>query len=127
VYGYLGYNPTVVVSPAATSNTYAVTSNGGVCCNPVSGHVFGGPLATVKPDAVQFVTGTQQIAHQWTVKVPANGSVILMHFTVQRDYNASTAADTQAKALADLTDPHALDGMDTATRSKVVNFKVPPQ
>lgn len=130
VYSNLGSDSStrIVVSPAATSNHYAVTDQQGFCCDPALAHVFGGPGAAVTPVAVQFNDNNDNVYHRWTVTVPANGTAILMHFVVQRNYtDGGAAAGAQALTLVDLSDPHALDGMDNAMRALVVNFQVPPQ
>jgi hypothetical protein len=90
--------------------------------------VFGGPAATVAVTDVQFTTHNDDVFYGWNVTVPANGTVILMHFAVQRGYtDGGTAAGAQAQTLVDLSDPHALDGMSDTERGAVVNFHVPPR
>jgi hypothetical protein len=49
----------------------------------------------------------------------------VMHFEVQRGTNDAAGAEAQARALVDLTDPHALDGMSDIDRARVVNFVIP--
>ena len=59
------------------------------------------------------------------LQVPAGGSVIVMQFVVVRESGEATAAEQQAAALADLTDPEALLGLSAAERALIVNFEVP--
>jgi hypothetical protein len=49
-------------------------------------------------------------------------TVELMHFAVQRDPDDIGAAQSQAAALVNLSDPRALSGMTAAERARVVNF-----
>jgi hypothetical protein len=125
--GYLdsGGSTHVVVGPSATSNTYAVMDANGVCCTPAVGFVFGGPNASVTPTLFQFTNQTANVGYQWQVMVPANGSVALMHFVLQRDPSDPTVASTAAEGLAALTDPNALVGLTAAEKALIVNFVVP--
>ena len=59
------------------------------------------------------------------LQVPVGGSVIVMQFVVVRESGEATAAEQQAAALADLTDPEALLGLSAAERALIVNFEVP--
>ncbi|HEV8348494.1 MAG TPA: carboxypeptidase regulatory-like domain-containing protein [Vicinamibacterales bacterium] len=126
---YLGYSSGihVVVAPSATNNQYAVTDNSGTCCNPALAHVFGGPYAAVNVSATQFVDNDDTMFYRWNLTVPANGTIVLMHFAVQRGMTDAAGAETQAQALVSLSDPNALAGMTATERSQVVNFYVPPQ
>lgn len=126
--GFLGSDDStrVVVSPASTGNTYAVTDGPGLCCNPALAHVFAGPGAAVGVDSVHFVSGVGDFSYRWSVTVPAGGTVILMHFAVQRDVADAAGAEAQAQALVSLGDPNALAGMSDEERAQVVNFRVPP-
>jgi len=117
----------LVVAPSNTGLHYAVTDQNGLCCDPALAHVFGGPAAPTSVSDVKFADANDDIFYQWTVDVPANGTVILMHFAVQRGITDAAGAEAQAVALVDLSDPKALVGMTDAERSRVVNFNVPPQ
>src|SRR5439155_14229479 len=76
----------IVVSPEATSNTFAVTDQSGVCCDPALAHVFSGAGAVpVRPRVVSFgPDGNDSFSYEWGVSIPPNGTVMLMHFAVQR-------------------------------------------
>jgi hypothetical protein len=63
--------------------------------------------------------------YKWTVTVPPNQTVILMHFLVQRAPGDITGATSQAQALVNLTDPNALIGMTAQEKAEVINFNVP--
>jgi hypothetical protein len=59
----------------------------------------------------------------FSVGVPAGQRVGLMGFVVSR---TGFGVLTHVKALADLTDVEALDGLSDAERQEIVNFAVPP-
>jgi hypothetical protein len=115
----------VVVSPADTSNRYAVTDDTSSTTRPVLAHVFGGANAAVSVNATDFRTGEDDMFMRWRVTVPAGATMILMHFAAQRAPGNTTGAQTQAESLVNLTDPAALQGMSTAERAQVVNFRIP--
>jgi hypothetical protein len=117
-------NTRVVVSPATTNRTYAVTDSGGRCCESTLAHVFAGAGARA-PATAEFSDGTDFAGYRWNYMIPPGQTVILMHFTAQRDSNNAAGAIAQAVALATLTDPDALSGMSTEERSRVINFNVP--
>ena len=125
--GYLGSETStrVVVAPSDNENTFAVTDQDGLCCDPTLAHVFAGPGAAVGASAVQFIAGDYYIQYAWEVTIPAGETRVLMHFAVQRDLPDTSGATTQAQALRSLTDPSALAGMSAAERAAVVNFVVP--
>ena len=117
----------VVVGPAATANTYAVTNedpdDGGG--RPALAHVFGGPGAPVTPDVTDFRNGEDDVLYGWTVTVQPGQTVALMHFAAQRltDPGSNEAATrAQAEALVNLTDPAALEGLTDLERQQIVNF-----
>ena len=89
--------------------------------------MFAGPGATAPPIEVQFSNNNDSIFYGWNLTVPAGGTVIVMHFAVQRGVADTAGAQSQAEALVDLSDPRALVGMTQTERSLVVNFSVPPQ
>jgi hypothetical protein len=113
----------LVVAPAATGNTYAVSDQQGLCCDPVLAHVFGGPGAPLTASEISF-TG-DNLLYRWEVTIPAGGRVALMHFAVQRGSDQAEAALQQAEALVRLEDPEALSGLSAEERSWVINFEVP--
>jgi hypothetical protein len=121
----------IVVDPADTGNTYAVTradpsnvGDGVLLQHSALGHVFGGLSAAVPVDAVvlQHLIGTSYA--RWTVTVPAGVSVTLMHFSVQRAPNDTAGAAAQAQALVNLSDPNALAAMTAEEKARVVNFRI---
>jgi hypothetical protein len=115
----------IVVSPSATSNTFAVTDNAEGCCNPALAQVFGGPGAPLAADTAQFAAGQGDVSYGWTVTVGPGETVVLMHFAVQRAETDAAGARVQAEALASLSDPRALTGMTAAETGRVVNFRIP--
>ncbi len=115
----------VIVAPAATGNTFAVTSGTGACCRPALAHVFGGPGGRLAVAATQFANGNGVVFYRWEVTVPAGGSAIVMHFAVQREPADAAGAHAQAVALATLSEPNALAGMSLEERAQVFNFSVP--
>jgi hypothetical protein len=124
--GYLAsYESTrIVASPASTGRRYALTDSG-ECCRPVLGHVFAGAGGRVGVASTLFDEGGGYFSYRWTVTIGPGETVALMHFAVQRDRLDTAGATQQAEALANLTDPRALDGMTLLERSQVVNFDVP--
>ena len=114
----------IVASPASTGRTYALTDSS-ECCRPILGHVFAGPGASAGLSMTHFNPGDGYFFYRWTVTIGPGETVVLMHFAVQWDRLDTAGARQQAEALANLTDPHALDGMTPLERSQVVNFDVP--
>ncbi|HMD96237.1 MAG TPA: carboxypeptidase regulatory-like domain-containing protein [Terriglobia bacterium] len=127
VYSYLGSgsNTNIVGGPANTNNTYAVTDCGqpSNCAfpDPSLAHVFADGTNVV-PSSTYFYSGSQYTEYTWTVTVPANQTVILMHFAVQAPDDAT--ATNEAQALVGLTDPDALDGISSAEKAEILNFSV---
>jgi hypothetical protein len=121
----------VVVDPATTGNTYAVTladastGAGLVATRPSLGHVFGSLGAAMPVNTVSFQRLTGTSYYRWTVTIAPGQSMTFMHFAFARDPNDLAGADTQGRALADLSDPNALIGMTADERARVVNFKLP--
>jgi protocatechuate 3,4-dioxygenase beta subunit len=126
--GWLGpYTDThVVVSPSQTSNRYAVTDMSGACCSPSIAHVLGGAGAPVPVAAFQL-DAFGHFTYRWDVTVQPGQTVIVMHFTAQRDAADAAGAGAQAEALVDLSDPKALEGMSDEEKAEVVNFQIPNQ
>jgi protocatechuate 3,4-dioxygenase beta subunit len=130
-FGYLSSNFdtrfTSVVRPSETGNTYAVTRFNEPCCYPALGHVFAGPNARVPVNDVavwnEDDSDSRSIYH-WNVTVPAGQTVILMHFTAQRQPDDTAGAQAQAEALVNLSDPKALQGMSEEEKAAVVNFQI---
>jgi hypothetical protein len=131
--GSLGGVARVIVDPATTGNTYAVTlsdpttisnSEDGPSTRPSLGHVFGGPNALVPVSAVHLQHLVGPTYYQWTVTIPAGESATFMHFALQRYPMDLAGAQSQAQALVNLTDPNALAGMTAEEKARVVNFKL---
>jgi hypothetical protein len=121
----------VVVDPATTGNTYAVTradaelNEDGQFTRSALGHVFGGVGADVTASAISFQHMLGSSFGRWTVTIPAGQSVSLMHFSVQRDPDDVAGAAAQAQALVNLTDPNMLANMTAEEKARVVNFRIP--
>jgi hypothetical protein len=115
----------VDVAPSDTSHTYAVTDQSGICCDPALGYVFAGLNAPVPVSSVSFDDGDDSPSYTWNVQVPAGGTVILMHFALQRDPSDPSGAAAAAQALRDLADPNALTGLTAVEKSEIQNFVVP--
>jgi hypothetical protein len=121
------------VAPGETGNTYLVlddTFNGRTPTSPAVAHVTGGTgsvaaktVFTSKP-----VSGEDSYAeYQWTVVVPPNGKVALLHFGVVRPPSDTSGAQAQAFSLVNLTDPDALSGLTEAEKALIRNFVIPAQ
>ena len=115
---------TLAADPAANGQTFAVLADSTSTTNPTLAFAFGGTGSAAQRTS-NFVAGNSQGSYTWTVTVPAQQTVILMHFLIQRASGDTTGAASQAQALVGLTDPNALVGMADQEKSEVVNFNVP--
>jgi YD repeat-containing protein len=119
----------VVVDPATNGYTSAVFQQPGCSALGIALGGPGAPVQAVVPSSPFFVCSVTTISgnfcYNWTVTIPANQTVILMHFFVQRSDSDPVAATSQVQALVNLTDPDALDGMSAQEKAEVVNFNVP--
>jgi hypothetical protein len=112
----------IVVPPSETELTYSVTDDAGPCCRPVLSHVFGGRNASVSVSSAQFENGV--LSYRWDLTVPAQSTIILMHFAAQREPEDSRGAVDQARALAELSDSDVFRGMTFEEVFQVVNFEL---
>jgi hypothetical protein len=113
--------PTLVVAPATTDRTYAVSH-----FNPSwsVGFVFAGQGNVVGVSDATFSTGTTSpFSYEWSVTVPPGQTVILMHFTLQEAAGAQQAG-VRAQELMTLSRPGMFDGMTSTERAQVVNFRI---
>jgi hypothetical protein len=115
----------IATVPSATANTYAVTKSSAGCCTPSLGFVFSGATPSVPVTSTTFVNGSGYVAYRWDVTVPAGGTVAFMHFAIQRDPADTAGVQSQAAALANLTDANALTGLSSTEQAEIVNFQVP--
>lgn len=123
----------VAVAPGETGNTYVVlddTFGGRTPTAPALAHVVRG-AGSVPAKAVFTQTPKSgednYTEYQWTVTVPPNGKVAIMHFSVVRLPNDTPGVQSQAVSLVNLTDPEALAGMTAAEKAAVKNFIIPAQ
>jgi hypothetical protein len=118
----------VAVPPGDTGNTYlllADTFGGRTPTAPVVGHVFAGTGAVPARAAMSAVPvsgSANSSRYKWSVTVPANGKVILMHFGVLAAPTDTAGAQSRAIALVNLSDPEALAGMTPEEKAAVRNF-----
>jgi hypothetical protein len=63
--------------------------------------------------------------YAYRVRVPAYGSVSLLHFAAQRGPADLATLQTQVRSLQDLTDSKALFGLSAAEKARIKNFIVP--
>jgi hypothetical protein len=110
--------PAWVVRPEATGMTHAVSS---FLHMGSLGFAFAGHGATLKPTEV-YVDSPNYFFYRWEVTVPANGTVILVHFA-QQD-SSSTAATAHAEEFAATSRSGMWNGMSAQERAQVVNFKL---
>jgi hypothetical protein len=121
----------VAVAPGDTGSTYLVlddTFGGRTPTAPAVAHVTGGTGAVAPKTVFTWApkSGESNYAeYQWTVMVPPNGKVAIMHFGVARQPNDTPGAEAQAFSLVNLTDPEALAGMTDAEKAAVKNFIIP--
>jgi hypothetical protein len=118
------YVDTLADNPANNGSTFAVLETTLDFTSPVLGYVFAGSGASTVP-VTDFAAQQTFNSYIWTVTVPPNQSVILMHFLVQRANRDVIGAESQAQSLVNLTDPNALAGMNAQEKAEVVNFNVP--
>jgi YD repeat-containing protein len=114
---------TLAVDPASNGNTFSVLTGSGQPTAETLAFVIGGG------GSVQTNTGLSlnedAFPYSWTVTIPPNQTVILMHFLIQRAPGDVSGATAQAEALVNLTDPNAMVGMSAQDKAEVVNFNVP--
>jgi hypothetical protein len=116
----------IVVAPADTNFTYAVTDQSGICCDPLLAHVFSGTTPRLPVTALQFIPGDDDISYRWdNVTIQPGQTVIFMHFAVQRDPADLQGTRAQAGSLSDLSDPNAVAAMSASEKAAVVNFNIP--
>jgi hypothetical protein len=94
----------------------------------VAGFVLGGPGAPVR--ASRFVLPDvndpdDDAEYSFVVRVPAFGTVGLLHFVAQRAPADLEALQQQLQALASLGDPSALTGLSAEQKARIRNFIVP--
>jgi len=112
----------VPVMPSMSGGRYAVTAAADASTLAV-GHVFGG-VGGQLPD-VHMQADDTFFWYEWTLQIPAHGTVAFMHFTAQRGWNDVANAESQAVVLADLSDPDALAGLSPTELGMIVNFVAP--
>ncbi len=122
----------LVVDPAFTGRTFAVTEEDGASgrTTPALAFVLAGPNAP-PPSATRFASGDATVLYRYDVTVPPGETRIVMHFSVQREPDDAAGAEAQARALVDLADPilgdpDALVGMSPEERAQVLNFASGP-
>ena len=110
-----GYNgsgdPRILVAPATTGNTFTVTDFPYCDCDtPTLARVAQGSGAPPAALSALLMRG-DYLSLTYELTLAPGATVTVMHFEVQRGTNDAAGAEAQARALVDLTDPHALDGM----------------
>jgi hypothetical protein len=120
-----GNDTRVHTAPGDTANTYAVLFDN-TNARPALAEAFAGPGAATAVSSTSFGS-FRQFSYHWNVTVQPGQTVILMHFAVQREPSDAVGAHTQAEALVNLSDPHALEGMSPEERGQVINFLIPNQ
>jgi hypothetical protein len=122
----------IVVPASTTGNTYMVlddTRNGRTPTAPALAHVLAGAGSiAVKPSLSSTPEeGTSNYAeYRWTVTVPPNGKIALLHFGVLREPADAAGAASQAISLVNLSDPDALAGLSAEEKAAIKNFIIPP-
>ena len=110
----------VLVGPADTSNTYAITDAGAAATTTATlGHVFAGENAPVEASDVSFADGV--LSYRFDVTVPAGGTTSIVHFAVQREAGDFNAARAQVQTLVN-GNGDAFDEMTSEELSSIVNF-----
>lgn len=113
------------------SDIYAVLSNS-EADRPALAYVLRGAGAVPQPyDGFTWYAPPNWTYREWSSQwsallVPPQSTVMVLQFVVQRPPGDTAAAETQAQALADLSDPEALAGLTPEEKASIVNFVVPP-
>lgn len=118
----LSFN-TLAVDPATNGQTFAVVTAPQQSNAETLAYVFGSGTSVRTTSGLSLFQAA--FTYKWTVTVPANQTVILMHFLIQRAPGDVAGATSQAQSLVNLTDPAALAGMTDQEKAEVVNFHVP--
>ena len=63
--------------------------------------------------------------YRFRVRIPAYGTVALLHFASQRGPGDLPALQAQLQSLQDLTDSKALFGLTAAEKAQIKNFIIP--
>jgi protocatechuate 3,4-dioxygenase beta subunit len=113
---------TLLVDPTTNGSTYALLQDS-TSTAPLLGFVFAGTNASVTP-VTNFSIGTMPVSYVWTVTVPPNQTVTLMHFLIQWSSTDTNGAAAQGQALVNMTDPNEFNGMSAQQQTQVVNFNV---
>jgi hypothetical protein len=113
---------TLLVDPTTNGSTFALLQDS-TSTAPLLGFVFAGSNSTVAP-VPSFTIGFMPVSYVWTVTVPANQTITLMHFLIQWNSQDTNGATAQGNALVNLTDPNALNGISAQEKAQVVNFSV---
>jgi hypothetical protein len=94
----------------------------------VAALVFAGAGRPNPPDSFYWDPWQDGISvgEDWSaLPVPADGQLLVMQFLVSRPAGGEAAAEAQAAALMNLTDPDALLGLTAAEKAALYNFVVP--
>jgi hypothetical protein len=125
IYSNLGSDSStrLVVAPSASSGRYAITMDNGY--DPALGHVFASSGAAITGSQA-FNAPSDSVNYNWTITVPAGGTVSLMHFAIQRNTLDSASVQVQAEALSTMTQPGMFNGLTANDKSSIKNFSVTP-
>jgi hypothetical protein len=66
--------------------------------------------------------GEREFWYEWRLTLGPGESAALLHFAVQRAPGDTAGAEAQARALADLSDPAAIEDLSAYERGLIVNF-----
>ena len=119
---FRAFYDTLAADPALNGNTFSVLTASTEPTAETLGFAFGGGGSVQANTGLSLNVNT--FPYSWTVTIPANQTVILMHFLIQRAPGDTAGATAQAQALVNLTDPNALVGMSAQDKAEVVNFNV---
>ena len=94
--------------------------------DPALAHVFAGAgVVAVPVSGLFFQDRNDSPYYEWQTTIPAGGTVIFMHFAVQRAPTDRDGAANQAQSLVNLTDANALTGLTVEEKAAIRNFIVP--
>lgn len=114
-----GSATSTIVDPSTTSNTYGVYGTTGTTATPNVGFLLNDAnQGTSQGYFYSYLAG--EYTYSYSVTVPANGTVILMHFIAHN--NNAGQVETTMQNLLTLSDPDALDGLSTLEKSEIVTF-----
>jgi hypothetical protein len=115
-----GATSSTIVNPSSTSNTYGIYGTTGSTATPAVGFLLNDANQGSATGYFYLYSTSGQYSYSYSTSVPANGTVIFMHFVAQN--NDPSQVQTTMLNLLTLSDPDALDGLSALEKSEIVTF-----